>query len=279
MRVPIKYIASSGREYSLMSNGVRQKNANYHKWEWGVEGTKLQYGVRVAGFSRDAGNYETELYISGGPVARQKFIDDLHDDFENDVRKNKTGRFVWGSYHADGFITSSDTHPAENNIETVNKITIFCPYPFWIEELTVSMFPSQASASNFLDFPFDFPFDFTPPTIGQKIVKSDFPFESEFQMIIYGFVDNPRITVNGYSYVLYTTIPQGAYVIIDSRAKTIMQYNINGTRTNIFNYRNKTDSVFQRIPSGNLNITWDASFGVDLTIFHERSEPRAEVVT
>ena len=63
MRVPIKYVASSGREYSLMSNGVRQKNANYHTWNWEVEGTKLQYGVRVADFSREPANYETELYI------------------------------------------------------------------------------------------------------------------------------------------------------------------------------------------------------------------------
>lgn len=278
MRVPIKYIASSGREYSLMSNGIRQKNANYHKWEWEVEGTKLQYGVRVANFSKDPSNYETDLYISGGPVERQKLINDLHDDFENDIRSKKAAMIIWGSYYANCYITSSDTHPSERSCETVNKIGIYCPYPFWIEELTVSMFPSQAASSNFLDFSFDFPFDFTPPAVGQKIVQSDFPFESEFEMIIYGFVDNPRITINGYSYVLYTTIPNGAYVIINSRQKTIMQYNTNGTRTNVFNYRNKTDSVFKKIPKGNLDITWDSSFGVDLKIYHERSEPRAEVM-
>lgn len=278
MRVPIKYIASSGREYSLMSNGVRQKNANYHTWNWGVEGTKLQYGVRVADFSREPANYETELYISGGEAQRQRFINALHDDFENDVRSKKSGTLIWGSHYIKFFVVSSKTEPAENNIETVNKIGIYAPYPFWIEELTISMPQSQETESEFLDFPYDFAYDFTAPVIGQRTVQSDFPFESEFEMIIYGFVDNPRITINGYSYVLYTTIPQGAYVIVDSRAKTITQYNSNGTRTNKFNYRNKTDSVFQKIPKGNLEITWDASFGVDLKIYHERSEPRAEVM-
>ena len=50
MRVPITYIASSGHRYDLVSNGIRHKNADYHRWGYGVRGTKLQYGVRVADF-------------------------------------------------------------------------------------------------------------------------------------------------------------------------------------------------------------------------------------
>lgn len=279
MKVPIKYIASSGREYDLVSSGIRHKGANYHKWSWNVEGTKLQYGYRVANFSKDEGSYQTELYIYGNPVKRQEIINNLHDDFENDIRRNQTGKLVWGDYYISCFINSSDTHPSDTEYCTVNEIGIFAPYPFWIDELKVSMPPQGQAQGSFLDFPFDFPFDFTAPVIGEKIVKTDFPFESEFRMTIYGFADNPRVTINGYSYVLYATIPDGAYVIIDSREKTIIQYNSNGTQSNLFNFRNKTDSIFQKVPSGNLEITWNASFGVDLTIFHERSEPRVEVIT
>ena len=279
MRVPIKYIASSGREYSLMSNGIRQKNANYHKWSWGIEGTKLQYGTRVANFSRDAAAYETELYISGGEAHRQNVINALHDDFETDVRNNKTGKIVWGSYYINCFVKDSDTHPSDNGIETVNKIGIFAPYPFWIQDYKIELLPSEETESEFLDFPFNFPFDFTAPTIGEMTIKSDFPFDSEFEMVIFGPAVNPRVTVNYYSYVLYTTIPDGAYVVIDSRKKTVMQFNTDGTQSNIFNLRNKTDSVFKKIPSGNLRITWDATFGVNITIHRERSEPRAEVMT
>ena len=137
---------------------------------------------------------------------------------------------------------------------------------------------SSGQQSAFLDFPFDFPFDFTAPAVGTKTVASDFPFDSEFRMVIYGQAVNPRITINGYPYVLYTTIPQGAYVIIDSRAHTITQYNADGTQSNMFNFRNKTDSIFRKIPGGNLRISWDASFGADLTIFHEKSEPEFEEV-
>ena len=89
---------------------------------------------------------------------------------------------------------------------------------------------------------------------------------------------NPRVVINGHPYVLYTTIPAGAYVIIDSNQRTIMMYGSNGQKTNIFDFRNKSDSVFEKIPAGNLMITWDASFGVDLTIFREKSEPEFEEI-
>ena len=112
--------------------------------------------------------------------------------------------------------------------------------------------------------------------MGTKYYKTSFPFDSEFKMVIYGLAVNPRIVINGYPYVLYTTIPAGSYAVIDSRARTITLYS-GGRKTNLFNFRNKSDSIFKKIPGGNLRLVWDASFGVDITIYHERSEPRIEV--
>lgn len=277
MRVPITYIASSGRKYNLISNGILHKSANYHTWEYKIQGTKLQYGTRVADFSKDAAVYDTELILTGSELKRRAIINALHDDFESDIRKKKTGQIIWGDYYIDCFINFSDTQPTEYLTQTLNKIQIYAPYPFWVQDFKVELFPAEETQSTFLDFPFDFMFDFTAPVIGEAMVKSDFPFDSEFEMVIFGPAVNPRVTINGYSYVLYATIPQGAYVVIDSRNHTVMQFNTGGTKSNIFNLRNKTDSIFKKIPGGNLNISWDASFGVNITIYRERSEPRVEV--
>lgn len=277
MRVPITYIASSGRKYNLISNGILHKSANYHVWEYKIQGTKLQYGTRVADFSKDAAVYDTELILTGSELKRRAIINALHDDFESDIRKKKTGQIIWGDYYIDCFINFSDTQPTEYLTQTLNKIQIYAPYPFWVQDFKVELFPAEETQSTFLDFPFDFMFDFTAPVIGEAMVKSDFPFDSEFEMVIFGPAVNPRVTINGYSYVLYATIPQGAYVVIDSRNHTVMQFNTDGTKSNIFNLRNKTDSIFKKIPGGNLNISWDASFGVNITIYRERSEPRVEV--
>ena len=256
MRVPITYIASSGHRYDLVSNGIRHKIANYHRWGYGVRGTKLQYGVRVADFEKDPGEYETELIIVGS---------------------DQPGRLIWGDYYIDCYINESDTTPTEYPTQTLNKINIYAPYPFWVQDFKITLAPSQVTEGEYLDYVYDYTYDYTASVIGEATVKSDFPFDSEFEMIIFGPAVNPRITINNYSYVLYATIPQNAYVVIDSRHNTVMMYNANGTKTNMFNFRNKTDSIFKKIPGGNLQITWDATFGVNLTIYRERSEPRVEV--
>lgn len=278
MRVNIKYVASSGNEYNLITNGIYHKEANYHKWEWEVEGTKLQYGYRVADFSRKPAEYDTELIFYGTYNQRRALVQALHDDFENDVRKKTPGKVIWGDYYLSCYVVSSSTEATEYPTWTSNKVTFYAPYPFWIQDVDVMLPVSAVSGSGFLDYTYDYSYDYTAPTVGTKYVHSDFPFSSEFKLIIYGLAVNPRITVNGYPYVLYTTIPSGAYVVIDSRNKSIVMYQ-GGVQTNMFNYRNKTDSIFEKIPGGNLTVTWDSTFGADLTIYRERSEPRIEVTT
>lgn len=277
MRVNITYVASSGNTYNLIADGIRHKEANYHTWSWEAVGTKLQYGYRIAEFSRDAAVYETELIFYGTEADRRPLINAIHDDFESDIRNQTAGKLIWGDYYLNCYITTSETSATDYMGQTRNAITIYAPYPFWVQDVHISLYKSsEASASSFLDYEYDYSYDYTAPPIGTKIIKSSFPFSSEFKMVIYGLAVNPRIVINDYPYLLSTTIPQGAYVIVDSRSKSIMQYNTDGTRTNVFNYRNKSDSIFEKVPGGNLEITWDASFGVDLTIYHERSEPRIE---
>lgn len=273
MITPIKYIASSGKEYSLATKGIIHKAANYYDWEWDVEGTNLQYGMRVSNFSRKPAEYESELIIYGTPAERQQILTALHNEFENDMRRNKPGRLIWGKYYIDCFIRQSSTAPFQTWKYLSNKVGIFAPHPFWVQESQITLYASEGHGSTFLDYPFDYMYDYTAPAVGTKVVKSDFPFDSEFRMIIYGLAVNPRITINGYPYILQATIPQGAYVIVDSRSRSITQYNSDGTQANMFNFRNKTDSIFNKIPGGNLEISWDASFGVDITVYHEKAEP------
>lgn len=275
MRTKITYISSAGNSYELNMDGVLHKKLPYFSWSWEVEGTKLQHGTRVSGFSKKAATYKANLvFYDRSQAVRDAIVNALHDDYERDIRNKTPGRIVIGDYYIESYITSVNMRDA--NGVTTDEIEIYCPYPFWVQEAYVTLPASQETEGGFLDFPFDFPFDFTAPALGHRTVKSDFPFASEFKMVIYGTAVNPRITINDYQYILYATIPQGAYAIIDSRDKSIMMYN-NGQKVDLFNFRNKTLSVFEKIPAGNLDITWDSSYGVDLTIFRERSEPRKEV--
>lgn len=279
MKSQIKYIASSGNEYDLTTNGILHRTATYYDWAWKAEGTKLQYGVRLSNFSREPAQYDAELLFYGTAAELRQKIQSLHNDFENDLRRMTPGRIVWGNYYLDCYIIHSEVEPISVFWGWIsNTIQIYAPHPFWVQETKVALNASTAGSGDYLDYTHDYPYDYTAPVVGQKSVPSTFPFTSEFKMIIYGAAVNPRITINGYSYVLYTTIPAGSYVVIDSKQKTVMMYGAGGTKTNIFNFRNKSDSIFEKIPSGNLTIVWDSSFGVDMTIYRERSEPDFEEV-
>lgn len=271
--IPVTYISSAGKTYQLNTkDGILHKQLAYRSWSWKVRGTALDQGVRVSDFIRGAAQYKSELLLFGTKEEQEEFINDLHDDFEGDLRRNQAAKIVVQDQYIECFIISVDAR--YKNGCTIDSIQIYAPYPYWKQEQKITLEVSAMQTSEFLDFPFDFPFDFTAPISGQKFIKSDFPFESEYRMIIYGLAVNPRIVINGYAYVLYATVPAGAYVIIDSRARSIMMYNTDGSRTDLFNFRNKTNSIFKKIPAGNLDISWDASYGVDLIIYRERSEPK-----
>lgn len=278
MKTQIKYIASSGNVYDLTTKNILHRTANYYDWSWKADGAKRQYGQRVSRFSRDPATYEADLIFHGNPAELRRTIQALHNDFENDMRRMTPGRLVWGDYYIDAYINGSAVENISYWSWISNKIQILAPYPFWIKEEKVVLPSASEGSSEFLDFPYDYPYDYTAPVIGEKVIKSDSPFTSEFTMIIYGEAVNPRVVINGHPYVLYTTIPAGAYVVIDSKQRTIMMYGTGGQKTNVFDYRNKSDSIFEKIPEGNLKITWDAIFGVDLTIFREKSEPEFEEI-
>ena len=93
-------------------------------------------------------------------------------------------------------------------------------------------------------------------------------------MTIYGPCVNPKILVNGYSYQVNDTLEEGEYIVIKSCEKTVVKYLSNGTIQNIFEKREKKNSVFKWIPSGEIILNWDGTFGFDLIIYKERGAPK-----
>lgn len=275
MSVNLKYVASSGNVYNLKGDGIRTKKANYHAWKWESEGTALQYGQRVANFSRKPQQYSTKLILNGSYIERKSLLESLHDDFEQDVRNQTPGRVIWGDYYIDCYVTESSTFPDDNNLWTDNDIIFYCPYPFWIKEETKSFFPQEAPAGQtFLDYPFGYDYDYFYGTPGIARWITDFPFSSQFKLTFYGAVVNPRVLINNHPYQVNITLTADEYVVIDSRKNTVEKFSA-GQIINVFDDRNKAQSVFQPIPPGTLKFNWTGGFGFDLTLFEERSEPRS----
>lgn len=160
--------------------------------------------------------------------------------------------------------------------------------------------------TRYFGFPFNFPFDFgqlqnnsasIPDTSGgsssgmspgvddeasgteSELAKFKYAFSSDFRLVIYGPCTNPMITINGHTYGLKMTMVAGERVEIISRLKDsktqwpITYYGPDGLGTNGFRYRCKTESIFEKIPAGNLSISWSDGVGFELFVDDARSEP------
>ena len=265
----ITYIASSGNDYSLTADRIRIIDAAFHSWEFKDVSTELVYGSRVSRFKKQPMTYQTKLIVRGSRIARRAALNVLHDEFENDLRKLKPGRIIWGEWYCDCYITSSQTQPYEDSqYITENTINIFVPGGFWIREESRIFTAVRPTPTGFLKYRYDYPYDYTPPKAMQDTWETEAPAPSEFRMEINGPCVNPRVTINGYPYLVNTSVPNGETLVIDSRNHTVMMGD-----TNLFDSRNKAQSVFEKIPEGALTFAWEG-FSFELTLFEERSEPK-----
>ena len=273
----VKYISSAGNEYTLNTDGIyRLKTANFHRWAWVPNGTNLQFGQRLANFSRAAAQYDCKLvFMRASARERAAYIDQLHTDFERDLRNMTPGRIDWGGWTLDCFIVDSSTYPDPNGIWTDNDIQIYAPNPFWTYEESRIFQIRQApgTVSEFLDYDYDYDYDYTYDASGSSSWVRTFPFPSDFLLTIYGPVSNPRVIINGHPYQINTTVEEGARLEVSSRDYTVTLISGAGVRTNLFDLRDKTASVFQKIPGGTLTVGWSGEFMFELTLYQERSEP------
>jgi hypothetical protein len=279
--IDIKYTSSRGTVIDFRADNSLIHSANFHAWKWKPDTTSQQYGAKVNTWSKDAASYSIQLYIYGSLAERRALLDMAHDEFENDIINNSPGRLTWGDYYIDCFISESSVEPLETDMFTSNKVNIYCPYSFWIKELSKSFEKPSEQSTNVsgLNYPYNYPYDYASD-IQSDTIENEHIKPANFKMIIYGPCTNPMVQINGHTYQVLTSVGPGEYLVIDTRPSRrylpnlcIYRVNVNGTKINEFNNRYKEESIFEPIPSGRNIVTWNKSFGFDLTLYMERSEP------
>ena len=158
-------------------------------------------------------------------------------------------------------------------VYTEVELTFLAPELSWITILEKSFFSQRESDSdNGLDFPVDFSFDFFNEKRGSSSFDINHIIPSDFEMIIYGPCVNPKVLINRYPYEILTTLESNEYLVLNTAEQTITKYLSNGTTENLFNLRGYDYSVFEKIPSGLISVSWSGEFGIDLYVFLKRKE-------
>jgi len=224
-------------------------------------------------------NLEIGLSYEQRRNALKTAADELFSVFETDVAANTNGA-LWtdtGCYLPCRILASDkDNNGILNGLAfTFETFKAVSDVNAWIKPLKKVFYPMSGidSADADADYPYDYTYDYAVETSGIDYFNTGHFADCDFEMVIYGPAVNPLIIINNHHYTVNTTINDNEYVIVNSKMATVEKTANTGERVNIFNLRGKEQSLFQKLPTGNLTVLWNGSFGFDITAYIERSEP------
>lgn len=201
---------------------------------------------------------------------------------EKDIIDNIPGEIIINESYMRGFIIGNSKSNYLISRKTIQEsLTFVSDYPFWITEQSVKIKPISDTAVSeeigIKTYPYSYPYKY-PFLQTETSVYVDHYTESDFKLTAYGPTTSVLININGYPYEVLYPLEEGEHMIIDSRPQTPKEEKLyvvraNGEKESIFNYRSVENSIFKKIPAGMVKIDYPRTYGVDLIIYKERSEP------
>lgn len=249
--------------------------------EWKHEATENVNANRkkLERFYRTGASKKITLQVYADTKAEfDEMLDRLNEITDIDIIEQKPGKLWVGDYYLECFITELDPKDYDDIFYTVDvDATIEAFTPYWINKSTHT-FHSYGIASNYNKrYPGRYPYRYANGLTSNYLVNPNYT-PSNFQMIIYGPVVNPQITVGVNTYLVNIVLEEGEYLLIDSRNKTITKFLKNGEKVNAYHNRQKGKEFFEKIRTGRQMVQWTGKFDFDITVIEERSIPKWKAV-
>lgn len=205
-------------------------------------------------------------------------MDRLNEITDTDIIEQKPGKLWVGDYYLECYITELDPKDYDDIFYTVDvDATIEAFTPYWVNKSTHT-FHSYGITSNYNKrYPGRYPYRYANGLTSNYLINPNYT-PSNFQMIIYGPVVNPQVTVGNNTYLVNIVLEEGEYLLIDSRNKTITKFLKNGEKVNAYHNRKKGKEFFEKIRTGRQMVQWTGKFDFDITIIEERSAPKWKAV-
>lgn len=269
----LKYKNHENEVFEFGKDGIYVNVSTLHDYSWKV--TKKH--DRIASLDYEVSTRKLPVVIicnteAEGIAARNRLMEVV----EKDVLSLQHGRIILGDYYFKCFVTKSE----KKNYLTTGKymtlnLTLTSDYPYWVKE-TANVFMGNIgtySQSDDLDYGHDYPHDYFSDFVNRTISNHGF-IDSNFRLNISGPCVNPVVYINSHAYRVNCDVAEGEYLTVDSFNKTIMLTAKDGTKNNVFNKRDKSSYIFEKIPSGKSSITWSGDFNFEIVLLEERSEPK-----
>lgn len=212
--------------------------------------------------------------VAATPETGIELRNKLYSIADKDVMNNAPGRLWIDDYYMKCYIsgsTKSNYLYMSGYMET--ELEIITDDPFWVREIK-TQFRLSADSTEGLKYSKSYNYRYTDYNSRLTVTNSTLA-AAPFRMIVYGSCENPEIFVGTQKYKINVILSANEYLTLTAfeKSKTIIKTGADGAQENCFNLREKSVNVFEPIPTGTFDVTWDGSFAFDLIIFDRRSEP------
>lgn len=265
----IVYESSTGAIIPLNSGIYVGKPNDLFSREWDY---KIGYRT-LASASRGAREVSFKAFFANMTQA-----DAFRRCADMDMQKGTPGTIYVNNWFQRCFVVASEVDGIGDDF-FATKLTLVLLDGVWRRGTTTAFVSVQGSADReFLDLPHDLPYDLgvAPPL--QYAINPGYS-GSPAKFVVYGPAVNPSVRLAGNLYRVDVTVPEGGYMDIDPLRRTVTVVAADGTTMDAFSKAHRGSGVgsgeyiFEHVPAGTSEISWDNSFGFDLTLYEEEGEP------
>lgn len=272
----IYYVNSNNEKIDLLEPPYMLQTGELFGYKWNYESKqRLGGGGKITNIRKDLEERTLTLSIVNYGVENyEEAIDHLHEVVDIDVLKKTPGRLYVGDMYLNCYVTASEKSEWEPEAGYIDvSLTLAVEYPMWVGENPYTFHSFGISSTNNKRYPRRYPYRYANGMNSTCIINPHFA-NSNFELIIYGPVVNPMVTIGGVSYLVNAILEEGEYLVIDSRSRTIIKVKKNGEQENLYHNRQKGRNFFRKVAPGRQPISWTGKFNFDLIICEERGEPK-----
>ena len=268
------YTGSYGEKLNFVCDSVKITNATFRKSLWEPVTSKLKYGERVLGFCKPPTTFKIDVVFFN----REVFdildeVDRFNDVFEKDLINNKLGTLEVDGWFIDCFVTETEPLTVDGGIG--RRFTIYAPSPFWVQKIIYNFEKEESNTDESGSKMYNYEYDYKYSNDSSIKTFENFHFiHCDFKIIAYGPFSEFFIDINGHIYQVSVSLDNSEYLEIDSKKKIIVKTDRMGNKINCYNLQNYNSNVFQKIPTGVNTLGYNNQFGLEITLYQERSEPK-----
>lgn len=266
----ISYESGTGFEridLSCASAAVGSPNGLF-SWEWGYD---LE-GRGLTGVSRVSREVDVDIALMSRSVA-----DRLRRAADRDVSNGTPGRLVVnGAFqrcHVVGFSSREIVGGA-----CAGRLRAALLDGVWRVERTADFSPAAVDGGKWLDLPHGAPYDLACLPRPEHVEACAWA-ESPVRITVFGPCTNPAVVVGGNSYQVDVSVPDGGYLVVDPLEMKVFVRDAQGNEANALDEAHRGSGygsgeyIFQPIPPGTSEVSWDNSFSFTLGWYEEEGVP------